>query len=192
MKTTTDLPIMFFSTVQEWGDWLKQNHASSDGIWMKIAKKGSGVASVTYDQALEESLCFGWIDSQVKKFDDAFYIQRFGPRRSKSLWSKINVQHIDRLMKAGKMKPAGIKVVEEAKKDGRWDVAYHSPSTMTMPEDFLKELKSNKKAEVFFETLNKSNKYIIAWQLQTAKKPETRVRRMIKIIGMLEKGEKFY
>jgi uncharacterized protein YdeI (YjbR/CyaY-like superfamily) len=190
--TQAALPILSFDTQQEWRKWLEKNHASSDGIWLKFAKKGSDNISITYAQALDEALCYGWIDSQAKSHDEKSYLQRFGPRRTKSVWSKINTGHIDRLMKAGKMKPAGIKVVEEAKADGRWSAAYHPPSTMTVPEDFLKELAKNKKAQAFFETLNKTNRYAIAWRIQTAKKPETRTKRITTIIEMLEKGEKFH
>src|SRR6185369_11298873 len=139
--------------------------------WLKFFKKNSGVQSINYDQALDVALCYGWIDSQLKSFDEKAYLQKFTPRRSKSIWSKRNVEYIERLMKAGRMKPAGIKQYEEAKADGRLEAAYDKPSEMKMPEDFLAELAKNKKANAFFQTLNKANTYAIAWRLQTAKKP---------------------
>jgi uncharacterized protein YdeI (YjbR/CyaY-like superfamily) len=120
MKASTDVPVILFTTAQEWADWLEEHHDSLQAVWLKLAKKGATISSITYDQALDEALCYGWIDSQAKSFDEQCYLQRFGPRRSKSPWSKINIGHIARLSKEGRMKPAGIKAVEEAIKDGRW------------------------------------------------------------------------
>ena len=182
----------FFKTQAEFREWLEKNHSKEDEIWVGMWKKVSGEVGLNYDQALEEALCFGWIDGIVKKFDENSYMQRFTPRRSRSNWSKINVGHVERLMKEGKMTEAGLAVVEAAKKDGRWDKAYASPANMKSPEDFLEELKKNKKAEEFFKTLSKTNLYYIGYQLQNAKKEETRIRRMKKMIEMLENGEKFY
>lgn len=187
-----DYPILSFDTPDEWIAWLEKNHVTSHGIWMRFYKKNSGIIKVNYAQALEEALCYGWIDSQVKSYDEKSYLQKFTPRRSKSIWSKINTAHIERLMKEGRMKPAGLAQVEAAKKDGRWDAAYHSPTTMEVPKDFLKELAKDKKAEAFFKTLNKTNTYAIAWRLATAKKPETRERRMKVLVEMLAKGEKLH
>jgi uncharacterized protein YdeI (YjbR/CyaY-like superfamily) len=190
--TKSDLPILAFETSKELIDWLDKNHTDISGIWLRLFKKNSGVKTITYLEALEAALCYGWIDSQVKKYDDKSYVQKFTPRRSISIWSKINTERIKRLIKEGKMKPAGLAQVEQAKKDGRWDKAYDSPSNITLPEEFLKALEKDKKAQTFFKTLNKTNTYAIAWRLQTAKKPETKARRMTEILAMLAKGEKFH
>lgn len=159
---------------------------------MQMFKKNSGVPSIVWLEAVEVSLCYGWIDSQAKSLDAKSYLQRFTPRGSKSIWSKINTEHIERLTKLGKMKPAGIAAVEAAKADGRWDRAYESPKNMTVPDAFLKLLNKNNKAKAAFESLNKTNKYFIGFQLQTAKKPETLERRMQKFLLLLEKGEKSF
>lgn len=182
----------FFKDGAEFREWLSENHDKESEIWIGMFKKASGKVGINYDQALDEALCFGWIDGIVKKYDQDSFMQRFTPRRAKSNWSKINVGHVERLIKEGKMTKAGLTEVEAAKKDGRWERAYHSPSNMKIPEDFLKELAKSKKAIEFFETLNKTNRFYIAYQLQDAKKEETRIRRMKKIIETLERGEKFY
>ncbi|MGH7884613.1 MAG: YdeI/OmpD-associated family protein [Thermodesulfobacteriota bacterium] len=192
MKTQKELPIIKFVSAEKWGKWLSENHAESTGIWLRFFKKDSGKKTVTYAEALDEALCYGWIDGQVKKYDSESWLQKFTPRRSKSIWSKRNKEHVARLTELKKMKLSGLKEIEAAKADGRWDQAYDSPKNMVIPEDFLKELSKNKKAKAFFETLNKTNTYSIAWRLQTAKKPETRKRRMEKILEMLSKGEKFH
>lgn len=188
----TDLPILSFKSQKDWASWLVKNHAKSNGIWLRLFKKDSGVATVTYAEALDEALCYGWIDGQLDKYDEKSWLRKFTPRRSKSIWSKKNIEHLNRLTDSGKMKPAGLKEVEAAKADGRWGKAYDSPSAMQVPEDFLKELSKNKKAKAFFETLNKANTYAIAWRLQTAKRPETRAKRMQAILKMLKRGEKFH
>jgi uncharacterized protein YdeI (YjbR/CyaY-like superfamily) len=188
----TDLQIIFFETGDEWRQWLEKNHHSKNGVWLRFYKKDSGIASINHHIALEEALCYGWIDGQAKKYDAESHLQKFTPRRARSIWSKRNIEHITRLQQAGKMAPSGLKEVEAAKADGRWSRAYDSPSNMTMPEDFLQELDKDKKAGAFFETLNKANKYAIAWRLQTAKKPETREKRKNMIIEMLSRGEKFH
>lgn len=189
---TLELPIIAFTTPKDFEQWLEKNHETAPGVWVQMYKKTSGVQSINWAGAVETALCFGWIDSKAKGYDDTSHIQKFTPRRAKSIWSKINTGHIERLIKEGRMKPAGMKVVEEAKKDGRWEAAYNSPSTMTLPKEFLEELKKDKKAEAFFETLNKTNKYAIAWRLETAKKPETKEKRMKTILEMLSVGEKFH
>jgi len=187
-----DLPIIAFESQSRWAKWLAENHAQPTGIWLRIFKKASGAASITYAEALDEALCYGWIDGQANKYDERSWLQKFTPRRKKSVWSKVNTQHVERLIKAGKMKPAGLKEIEAAKRDGRWQQAYDSPKNMTVPEDFLKELEKDSKAKTFFETLNKTNLYSIAFRLQTAKKPETREKRMKAILEMLARGEKFH
>jgi uncharacterized protein YdeI (YjbR/CyaY-like superfamily) len=188
----SEYPELFFETPAEWRDWLEINHAIEKGVWLRFYKKGSGIASLNYAGALDEALCFGWIDGQSKSLDENSYLQKFTPRRAKSIWSKRNIEHIARLIQEGKMKPSGLKEAEAAKTDGRWQKAYDSPANMTVPEDFLRELSKDKKALVFFETLNKTNTYAIAWRLQTAKRQETRERRIKTIIEMLSRGEKFH
>jgi uncharacterized protein YdeI (YjbR/CyaY-like superfamily) len=172
--------------------WLAANHRQSDGIWLRIFKKDSGEPTVTYAEALDEALCFGWIDAQKQPHDESSWLQKLCPRRPKSGWSKINTQHAERLIQAGRMKPAGQAEIDVAKKDGRWTSAYDSPSNATFPDDFLAALRKNKKAQAFFESLNKANRYAISYRLQTAKKPETRQKRMEAILAMLARGEAFH
>jgi uncharacterized protein YdeI (YjbR/CyaY-like superfamily) len=192
MITKNDFEIIAFPSAKEWERWLAKTHASSTGVWLRLFKKGSGVGSVTHAEALDAALCYGWIDGQLKKHDEKSWLRKFTPRRPKSFWSKRNRELVDQLAKARKMRPAGFKEVEAAKADGRWNNAYDSPSKMVVPQDFMKELSKNKNARIFFETLNKANTYAIAWRLQTAKKPETREKRMRAIIGMLARGKAFH
>jgi uncharacterized protein YdeI (YjbR/CyaY-like superfamily) len=187
-----DLPMLTFTAAKEFTSWLAKHHKASQGIWIRLFKIKSGVPTITYAEALDVALCYGWIDGQKKSYDAESWIQKFTPRRSKSIWSKRNREHVERLTKSGKMKAAGIAEVEAAKADGRWEQAYDSPGNMIVPMDFLNELAKNKKAEAFFKTLNKTNVYPIVWRLQTAKKPETRNKRMKVILEMLKKGEKFH
>lgn len=193
-KVTRDkkLPILSFDQPELWEKWLAKNHTISDGIWLQIKKKDSGEPSVTYAEALDVALCYGWIDGLKKSYDKNSWLQKFICRRPKSTWSKKNQEHVERLIKTGKMKPAGRAAVEAAKNDGRWESAYDSPQNSKMPEDFLKELSKNKKAQAFFNSLNKANLYAIAYRLQTAKKPETRERRMNLILKMMANGKKFH
>jgi uncharacterized protein YdeI (YjbR/CyaY-like superfamily) len=187
-----DYPVVTCKTQKEWHKWLDKNHSKLNGAWLRFFKKASDTRSVNYKEAVDEALCYGWIDGQAKSYDEHSWIQRFTPRRAKSIWSKRNIENISRLEKEGRMQPAGFKAVEDAKEDGRWEQAYDSPVNMKAPEDFLKALSKNKKALAFFNTLNKTNLFAIGWRLQTAKKPETRERRMKLIIEMLKKGEKFH
>jgi uncharacterized protein YdeI (YjbR/CyaY-like superfamily) len=189
---SAELKIMPFKAAQAWRAWLEKNQAASGGVWLRIYKKGSGVKTVTYAEALDEALCFGWIDGQKKARDAESFLQKFTPRRPRSMWSKRNREHALRLIKEKRMSAAGQAEVGAAKKDGRWDKAYDAGSTMQVPEDFLKALKRDKKAHEFFKTLNKANTYAIAWRLQTARKPETRQKRMDAIIAMLGRKEKFH
>lgn len=184
--------VLFFATQKDWEKWLSKNFESAPGVWLKFAKKNSGVVSTNHHESLEVALCYGWIDSQSKSLDDKFYLQKFTPRGPRSIWSKINTEHIERLIKSGKMQRSGLERVQEAKADGRWAAAYDSPKEMVIPNDFLQLLSKHKKAEEFFKTLNKTNRFAIGFRLQTAKKAETRRRRMEQIIHMLERGEKFY
>jgi uncharacterized protein YdeI (YjbR/CyaY-like superfamily) len=184
--------ISAFKSSGAFRDWLATNHHQSDGLWMRIFKKSSGQASITYHEALDEALCHGWIDGQKKAYDEHSWLQKFTPRRAQSGWSKINTEHVERLIKAGQMRPAGLAAIEAAQADGRWQTAYDSPRRAAVPEDFLKALAKNKKAKAFFETLNKANVYAIVYRLQTAKKPETREKRLGMILAMMDRGEKFH
>ena len=192
MRIVTELQIIPFESASIWEQWLLQNHGDERGIWMQLAKKASGIVTVTYDEALDVALCYGWIDGQRKSQDNDFFLQRFTPRRSKSLWSKRNVAKVLNLIEANRMQPAGLAEVEAARQDGRWQAAYDSSKDMVIPEDFLLALQPNEKAAAFFATLNKTNLYAIAWRLHTAKTPETRSRRLGALLEMLENGEKFH
>jgi uncharacterized protein YdeI (YjbR/CyaY-like superfamily) len=191
-KWLRDLKIVSFKSAQEWEKWLAKNHASSQGVWLKIFRKDSQTPSVHYPDALDEALCYGWIDGQKAAFDDKAWLQKFCPRQVKSAWSKINVGHAERLIQAGRMKPAGLEKIEAAKKDGRWSKAYHPQSSAKLPADFLREVNQNKKAKDFLKTLNRPNVYAIIYRLQTAKKPETRQKRISQFVEMLSKGEKLH
>jgi uncharacterized protein YdeI (YjbR/CyaY-like superfamily) len=171
---------------------MAKEHARATSLLLRIYKKDSGIPSVTYAEALDQALCFGWIDGQRLPFDASSWVQKFTPRRAKGGWSKINVGHVDRLIREGKMTPAGLKEVEAAKTDGRWAAAYDSPANATVPPEFVKELARNPKAKQFYATLNRANLYSIAYRLQTAKRPETKIRRIKLIIEMLARGEKFH
>lgn len=184
-----DLPEKFFATQAELRGWLESNHAVSEGIWLKMFKKGSGIASVIYPEALDEALCFGWIDGQRKAGDASFFLQRFTPRRPISTWSKVNIGHVGRLEKAGKIMPSGWKAIELAKADGRWDNAYDSQSNMKIPDQFLEELTKDPKRLAFFESLNKANRYAILWRIQSAKNPQIREKRMKILLEMLDREE---
>jgi uncharacterized protein YdeI (YjbR/CyaY-like superfamily) len=171
---------------------MAKEHIRAACLLLRIYKKDSGVSSVTYAEALDQALCFGWIDGQKLPFDAQSWVQKFTPRRTRSGWSKKNVAHVARLTAAGQMMPLGLKEVEAAKADGRWAAAYDSPSNATVPAEFLKELARNGKAKRFYATLNKANLYAIAYRLQTAKRAETKIKRIKLIIEMLARGEKFH
>jgi uncharacterized protein YdeI (YjbR/CyaY-like superfamily) len=192
MTKPTELPTLPFESKKKWSDWLAKQYDKSMGVWLKLAKKDSGISSVTYEEALDIALCYGWIDGQKKSFDDKYWLQKFTPRGPKSIWSKINTEKAEKLIASGEMKPAGLKAVEAAKQDGRWEAAYSSQKNMSVPEDFQAALDKNKKAKAFFATLNSVNRYAILFRIQTAKKTETRARRMEQFIEMLERGEKLY
>jgi uncharacterized protein YdeI (YjbR/CyaY-like superfamily) len=189
---SVELPVKLFKTQAGWDKWLAKNQDKAAGIWMKFAKKNSGETSINYTEAMEEALRYGWIDSQTKRFDEKFYLQKFTPRRAKSIWSKINVDKIERLIKEGKMMPSGIAQVEQAKADGRWKAAYEGQSKMAIPEDFQKALDISPKAKEFYETLSSSNKYAILFRLHHYKRPETKAANIKKFIKMLEDGKKFH
>jgi uncharacterized protein YdeI (YjbR/CyaY-like superfamily) len=171
---------------------MAKEHTRAPGLLLRIYKKDSGVPSVTYAEALDQALCFGWIDGQKLPFDANSWVQKWTPRRARSSWSKINAGHVDRLIQEGQMTVAGLKEVEAARADGRWAAAYDSPASAAVPQEFVKELARNAKAKQFYATLNKANLYSIAYRLQTAKRPETKLKRMKLIIEMLARGEKFH
>jgi uncharacterized protein YdeI (YjbR/CyaY-like superfamily) len=185
-----ELPIMPFASREAWEAWLEEEHATSDGLWLKIAKKGSGIETVTFAEALDAALCYGWIDSQRGGFDERFFLQRFTPRKPRSEWSRVNREKVAKLMEAGRMRPAGLREVERAKADGRWDAAYEPQSAATVPEDLRLELEKNEGAREFFETLDRANRYAILHRIRDAKKPETRARRIAHYVEMLAEGKK--
>jgi uncharacterized protein YdeI (YjbR/CyaY-like superfamily) len=187
-----ELPIHLFADPGELESWLEENGDSSDGLWLKIAKKGTGKRSVTYSEALELALCFGWIDSQKRGFDEAYFLQRFTPRRPRGRWSKINREKAEALIEAKQMRPAGLAEVEAAKNDGRWEAAYEGQRTAAVPGDLQRELDASPAAAEFFAGLDSANRYAIVYRLNDAKKPETRERRLRKFVAMLERGEKIH
>jgi len=185
-----ELPIHLFAGPAELEAWLEENHASSEGLWLKIAKKGAPESSVTYAEAVELALCFGWIDSQKRGFDETHFLQRFTPRRPRGRWSKINREKAEALIEAGKIRPTGLAEIEAAKADGRWEAAYEGQRTAKVPPDLQRELDANPAAAGFFASLDSANRYAIVYRLDEAKKPETRERRLRKFVAMLERGEK--
>lgn len=187
-----DLPVLLFETPQSWEAWLEKNHQTAAGVKVKIAKKGADQQSITYAEALEVALCFGWIDSRKDKLDDAFWVQRFTPRRRKSPWSAINREKAEALIAQGKMREAGLREVEQAKQDGRWEMAYQPQSRAEIPADFQQALDQNETASAFFATLNSANRYAIIYRVNTAKKPETRQKRIAQFIDMLAQHQKIY
>lgn len=175
-----------------WARWLKRHHATAAGVWLRIAKKDSGIASIDYPAALEEALCWGWIDGQRKSEDAQYFQQRFTPRTKRSIWSQINRDKVLKLIDEGRMQPAGHAEIERAKADGRWDAAYEGVSAATVPPDLQAALDANKKAAKFFATLDSRNRFAVLFRTQGAKKPETRARRIAQFVEMLAKGEKIY
>jgi uncharacterized protein YdeI (YjbR/CyaY-like superfamily) len=186
------LPKIPFASVAEWEAWLEDNYAVSEGVWIKMAKKGSGIESIRPADALDSALCFGWIDSRREALDERYFLQRYTPRRSRSKWSQTNREKIERLTAEGRMRPAGLAEVERAKVDGRWEAAYASPRSITVPEDLQRELDARPRARASFARLNSRNRYAILYRLHEAKKPETRARRLAKFVAMLEAGESPY
>jgi uncharacterized protein YdeI (YjbR/CyaY-like superfamily) len=170
-----------------WRAWLAAHCADSDGVWLVTAKKG--VAGVSRDEALEEALCHGWIDGQARSRDDATYLQRYTPRRSRSAWSQRNTKIVERLTAQGRMHPAGVAEVERAKADGRWEAAYAGPATIEVPDDLVAALDAEPEAKAMFETLNSRNRYAVLYRIATAKRAETRQRRIEKYVAMLARGE---
>src|SRR5256714_6316416 len=186
------LPKISFASPVDWEKWLEDNHAVSEGVWIKMAKMDAGIESVRYPEVLESALCFGWIDGRREALDERHFLQRYTPRRSRSRWSRINRDKAERLIAAGRMRPAGLAEVERAKTDGRWEAAYEGQKRSTVPDDLQRELEAHPKAKAFFAELNSQNRYAILYRLQDAKKPETRAQRLAKFLAMLEAGERIY
>ncbi len=189
MPGAGELPVLAFESPAQWEAWLAEHHETSPGLWLKFAKAGTGIRSLTYAEAVETALCYGWIDGQAKRFDDQFWVQRFTRRGPRSKWSKINRAKATALIEAGRMKPTGLREVERAKADGRWDAAYDSPRTATVPEDLQEALDANQAARAFFATLNSTNRYAVLYRIADAKRPETRARRIEQFVAMLARGE---
>lgn len=187
-----DVPVRLFKNHEAWAAWLEKNHRLRAGIWLRLAKKNSGVQSVSYGEALETALCYGWIDGQKRPESEQTWLQKFVPRSDKSVWSKINREKALALIQCDRMKPPGLEAVEKAKTNGRWDAAYDSPSRATPPEDFQAALDENPRAKAFFQMLDGTNRYKILFRIQTVKKPETRARKIQSFIEMLEKHEKIH
>lgn len=185
-------PKKLFKSKQDWAAWLEKNDGKSAGLWLRIAKKHSGTRSVSYKEALDVALCHGWIDGQKLPEDEKTWLQRFVPRSEKSIWSKINREKAGALIASGEMKAAGLEAIEKAKKNGRWEAAYDSPSGATVPEDLQSSLNANVRAKAFFEKLDRANRYAVLWRIQTAKKAETRARKIREFVEMLKRGEKIH
>jgi len=182
-------PVVFFATPDELGAWMDEHAEESDGIWLKFAKKASGIPSVVYADAVEIALCHGWIDGQAKRLDDDYYLQRFTPRRARSKWSKINRQKAERLIAEGRMRLGGLSEVERAKQDGRWDEAYDSATTATVPDDFREALDAEPAAREFFESLGNTKRYAFLYHIRDAKRPDTRAKRIAEYVELLRVGK---
>jgi uncharacterized protein YdeI (YjbR/CyaY-like superfamily) len=191
-SSAAELPVLEFAQASAWLTWLERHHATSGGVMVKLAKKGSPTRSITYQEALDGALRWGWIDGQAKPYDAHAWLRKFTPRGARSVWSKINRDKALGLIARGEMQAPGLVEVERAQRDGRWDAAYDSPRTAAVPEDLSVALARNRRAQAFFAQLNAANRYAILWRLQTAKRPETRVRRIEQFIAMLAKGEKLH
>ncbi|MEC0244362.1 YdeI/OmpD-associated family protein [Paenibacillus chitinolyticus] len=191
-KKAPELPVLCFENQEAFEIWLESNHEASPGILLQIAKKNARLVTVSYQEALESALCYGWIDSQKKTFDDQSWIQRFTPRGARSIWSKVNKDKAEQLIADERMKPGGFKAIEDAKRSGQWDKAYEPQSSGAVPEDFAARLELNARAKAFYDTLNKQNKFAIHFRIQNVKKQETREKHILQFIEMLERGEKIY
>ena len=186
-----ELPVKLFRTQAAWEKWLAA-HGGAAGVWVQIAKKDSDETSVTQTEAIEGALCHGWIDGQKRALDEKFYMLRFTPRRPRSIWSKINIAKVDQLIASGRMQPAGMREVEAAKADGRWDAAYEGSSRMEVPQELADALAANAEARRFFDQLDRTNRYAFCWRVHTAKKAETRQARAEKFVSMMARGEKIH
>jgi len=192
VKNSDTLQVVSFETQHDWEAWLKEHHADTKGIWLKLAKKAAGTPSVSYAEALDSALCYGWIDGQKATFDDKYWLQKFTPRGARSMWSKVNCDKATALIADWRMQPAGLRQVELARSDGRWEAAYESQSKITIPDDFQRELDKNQRAKEFFSTLDSANRYAVLFRIHAAKKPETRSARIQKFIEMLSQHQKLH
>lgn len=189
MASDAEAPIKPFAAASAWEEWLAEHHEAELGVWLQIAKKASGIPTVSHEEALDVALCHGWIDGQRKSGDSDYFLQKFTPRRPKSLWSKRNVAKALLLIDSARMRPAGLAQVEAAQLDGRWDAAYDAQRDMVIPEDFLLAVRQDEQAAALFDSLNKTSRFTIGWRLQTAKTAETRTRRFGLLLEMLKRGE---
>ena len=187
-----DKPILEFDRKSEWTKWLEKNHAKSSGVWLRMAKKDSGLTSISRNDALDSALCYGWIDGQARSEGEKTWLQKYTPRTKRSIWSKINRDKVNALIEKGEMRPSGLAEIERAKKDGRWEAAYDSSKTIEVPPDLKAALAKNKKAKALFEKLDSRNRYAILFRTHNAKKAETRAKRIKQFVEMLERGEKIY
>ena len=187
-----DLPILTFTSTKEFTSWLAKHHNVSSDIWIRLFKIKSGAPTITYSEALDVTLCYGWIDGQKAAFDAKYWLQKFTQRGAKSIWSKVNCGKAEALIAEGRMQPAGLRQVELAKSDGRWERAYESQSKITIPPDFQRELDKNPKAKDFFSTLDSANRYAFLFRIHAAKKPETRFAKIQKFVEMLNQQQKLY
>jgi uncharacterized protein YdeI (YjbR/CyaY-like superfamily) len=186
------LPVILFEDREAWAAWLDERHATAAGVWLRLAKKGASIRSLSYAEALDVALCYGWIDSQKKGHDAESWIQKFTPRGPKSIWSKVNREKVQALTDAGRMRPAGLRAVEAAKADGRWAAAYDSQRTATVPEDLAAALDGRPEAKAFFAALDGANRYAVLWRVQTARTPAARAMRIATLVEMLARGEKVH
>jgi len=192
MEERAGLQILLFGDQLSWSQWLGEHYAQIEGVWLKLAKKNGGASTVSYAEALDEALCYGWIDGQVGRYDEQYYLQRFTPRRSRSVWSKTNTEKAEQLCQTGRMHPAGWSAIETAKANGRWEAAYAPSSTMTLPPDFQTALDAHPQAQTFFQSLNKLNRYAFYYRIQSAPNPKIRTQKIEKFITMLTEGKKFH
>ncbi len=190
--TIEETDVHVFTNAGEWHAWLRKHHAKNTGVWLRIGKKNSGMVTVSYDEAVETALCHGWIDAIRKAYDALSFVQRFTPRKPRSIWSQVNRERVIALMKAKAMMPAGLAAVEAAKANGEWDRAYSPGSTITEPKDLLAALRKSPRAKAFYKELNAQNRFAILHRLEKAVKPETRTKRLAQFVEMLERGERIY
>lgn len=188
LMKSTELPVLPFTSKKKWSAWLARQHEKSSGVWLQLAKKDFGIPSITYEEAVDAALCYGWIDGQKKGYDDKYWLQKFTPRGPKSIWSKINTEKAERLIASGEMQPPGLKAIEAAKSDGRWEAAYASQKNIAIPEDFQAALDQNSNARAYFFNLKSAERYSILFRIQTAGKPETRAKRIQQFVEMLERS----
>ena len=192
MSVKPEAPIIAFESAEDWHAWIDAHQDDQNGVWLKLARAGSGIASVTRDEALDVALCYGWIDGQGRSLDEHYWLQRFTPRRPRSKWSQVNTRKVEALIAAGRMQPAGLREIERAKADGRWDAAYAPPSTATVPDDLQQALDANPEAQAFFKTLDSRNRYAILHRIHDAKRPATRAKRIADFVQMLSENRKVY